>query len=181
MVVVDFEKFEAGTADKPTVTRIDIRVPIEPVLREAEWEQVEHDESAASQGLIKSGKIRDEDQEKVDKFLNHVNGAYQYDEETGETVKLQPVSRPCALPRRSPATCAAATATRAFLGLFWWSRCSFSRPRLRLAGSSQEEGFLHLVRANGLKQADMYDGSDPYVRQRPLPQSPRAAARRRAH
>ena len=33
----------------------------------------------------------DKKQEKVDRFLSHVHGAYKFDEETGETVKLQPV------------------------------------------------------------------------------------------
>ena len=55
-------------------------------------------------------------QAKLDKFLSHVNGAYRYDDETGESVKLQP-----------------------------------------------EEGYIHVVRAKGLKDADMYDGSDPYA------------------
>ena len=33
----------------------------------------------------------DKKQEKADRFLSHVHGAYKFDEETGETVKLQPV------------------------------------------------------------------------------------------
>ena len=91
MVVVDYEKYEAGTDEFPTVTSIDIRVPVEPVLREAEWEKVEKsDETAAA---VPSGKMEASAAEKVEKFLSHVNGAYQYDEDTGETVKLQPVNR----------------------------------------------------------------------------------------
>lgn len=30
-------------------------------------------------------------QQKVERFLSHVHGAYRFDEETGESVKLQPV------------------------------------------------------------------------------------------
>ncbi len=37
------------------------------------------------------------------------------------------------------------------------------QPSLRDALGGQEEGIIHIVRAAGLKQADMYDGSDPYV------------------
>jgi hypothetical protein len=36
---------------------------------------------------------------------------------------------------------------------------------------SQEEGYIHVVRAGGLKQADMYDGSDPYVSAPPQPEA----------